>query len=137
LRELPAATSFTVLVPEHPPFPLESVALHPSDRRFGVSEQVHIGYASDFFGEEDRQFWLVESADRFPERRAVKWSEAGSLRFGEDHDIDPPLRLVQLQRLGTQVELPSYHLDVDELLHLARALVPLPGGPPILIPPAP
>ena len=72
--------------------------IHPPDRGYGVPEQIHIAFASDFFGEEDRQFWLVESAEPFPERKTMDWEEAENFRIGEDRDIDPALRIVQLER---------------------------------------
>jgi hypothetical protein len=74
LTDLSNAVPFTVLVPEHPPFGVEDVDIHPPDRRHGNSEQIHIGFASSFFGEEDRQFWLVESAEPLPERGALEWA---------------------------------------------------------------
>jgi outer membrane lipoprotein-sorting protein len=132
LTDLPNAVPFTVLVPEHPPFGVEEVDIHPPDRRYGNSEQIHIGFASNFLGEDDRQFWLVESAAPLPERRAMEWREADAMRFGEDRDIDPPLRIVQLERLGTHVEVRSYHLEVEELLDLASTLVPMRDEPPTL-----
>ena len=130
LTDLPNAVLFTVLVPEHPPFGVEEVDIHPPDRRYGVPEQVHIAFASNFFGEDDRQFWLVESAEPLPERKSVEWAEAEDFRFGDDRDINPPLRIVQLERLGTHVEVRSYFLEMEELLGLARSLVPLREEPP-------
>jgi outer membrane lipoprotein-sorting protein len=130
--DIPDAVPFTVLVPEHPPFGVEEVDIHPPDRRYGTPEQIHIGFASNFFGEDDRQFSLVESAEPLPERGAVEWREADAMRFGEDRDIDPPLRIVQLERLDTHVEVRSYYLEVEELLDLARSLVPLREEPPTL-----
>jgi hypothetical protein len=54
------------------------------------------------------------------------------MRFGEDRDIDPPLRIVQLERLGTHVEVRSNSLEVVELLDLASTLVPMREEPPTL-----
>jgi hypothetical protein len=134
LDELPHAVPFTVLVPEHPPFGVDDVDIFPPDRQHGVPEQVHIAFASSFFGEDDRQFWLVESAEPFPGKRAVEWQKADDMRFGEDRDIDPPLRVVQLKRFDTHVEVRSYYLKMEELLGLARQLVPLRQSPPPLHP---
>jgi hypothetical protein len=75
LADLPDAVPFTVLVPEHPPFGVDDVTIHPPDRRHAMPEQVHIGFASDFFGEEDRRFWLVESGEPLSERHGVEWHE--------------------------------------------------------------
>lgn len=132
LNQLPHEVPFTVFVPEHPPFGVEDVDIHPHDRRYGIPEQIHIAFASNFFGEDDRQFWLVESAEPLPGRDAVEWREANAVRFGEDLDIDPPLRIVQLERLGTHIEVRSYYLEMEELLDLARSLVPLREEPPSL-----
>jgi hypothetical protein len=134
LDELPDAVPFTVLVPEHPPFGVEDVDIHPPDRRYGLPEQIHIAFASNYFGEDDRQFWLVESAEPFSGERAAEWRKADDMRFGEDRDIEPPLRIVQLERLGTHVEVRSYYLQMEELLGLARSLVPLRQSPPPLRP---
>ena len=132
LDQLPREVPFTVFVPEHPPFGVEEVDIHPPDHRYGIPEQIHIAFASNFFGEDDRQFWLVESAEPLPERDAVEWREGNAVRFGEDLDIDPPLRIVQLERLGTHIEVRSYYLEMEELLDLARSLVPLREEPPSL-----
>jgi hypothetical protein len=132
LTELPDAVSFAVLVPEHPPFGPDGASIHPPDPRHGISEQLHINFASMFHGEEARQFWLVESAEPLPDRDWVEWQEAGGMRGGEDRHVHPALRIVRLERMGTHVELHSYHLEVEQLLRLARSLVPLPATPPIL-----
>lgn len=132
LTELLNAVLFTVLVPGRPPFGVEGIDIFPPDRRHGTPEQIHIAYASNFFGEEERQFWVVESAEPLPERHGMEWREGDTFRFGEDRDIDPPVRIVQLAHLGTHVEVRSYHLEMEELLDLARSLVPLREGPPPL-----
>jgi outer membrane lipoprotein-sorting protein len=132
LNRLPHEVPFTVFVPEHPPFGVEEVEIHPPDRRYGIPEQIHIAFASNFFGEDDRQFWLVESAEPLPGRDAVEWREADAMRLGEDRDIEPPLRIVQLERVGTHIEVRSYYLEMEELLDLARSLVPLRQEPPSL-----
>jgi hypothetical protein len=131
LIELPDAVSFTVLVPESPPFGADDVDLHPADPRHGMPEQIHIAYASQFFGEDDRYFWLVEAAETIREP-AAEWRDAEGMRFGEDRAKNPPLRIVQLERLGTHVEVRSYSLQMEELLDLARSLVPLRKDPPPL-----
>jgi hypothetical protein len=128
LIELPDAVPFTVLIPKHPPFGADDVDLHPADPRHGMPEQIHIAYASQFFGEDDRYFWLVEAAEPIREP-AAEWRDAEGMRFGEDRDINPPLRIVQLERLGTHVEVRSYSLQMEELLDLARSLVPLRKDP--------
>ena len=132
LIELPDAVPFTVFVPGHPPFGIEHADVHPPDRRYGIAEQINIAFASNSFGEEDRSFWVVESAEPLPERRAVEWNKANGMSLGEDQDVDPTLRVVRLERLGTYVELRSYHLEIEELLDLARSLVPLLDAPPSL-----
>jgi hypothetical protein len=129
--ELPDLVPFTVLVPEHPPFGADDVDIHPADPRHGMPEQVHIAYASQFFGEDDRCFWLVEAAEPIREP-AAEWRDADGMRFGEDRDINPPLRIVQLERRGTHVEVRSYSLQMEELLDLAHSLVPLRKDPPPL-----
>jgi hypothetical protein len=132
LKELQAAVPFTVVVPDHPPFAASSVAIHPPSDRDGVPELVNISYASDFYGEEDNLFWLVESAEALPHTRAVDWDTAEGMRFGEDRQLEPALRVVQLECLGTQVEITSYFLEMEQLLDLARTLVPLGTEPPSL-----
>jgi outer membrane lipoprotein-sorting protein len=132
LAELPDAVPFTVLVPEHPPFGVDYVDVHPADHRHGRSEQVHITFGSNWFGEEDRRFSLIESAEPLPAQESMDWQNAGTVHFGEDRDIDPPLRRVQLERMGTHVEVRSHSLGIEELLDLARSLVPLAGEPPSL-----
>jgi hypothetical protein len=119
-NDIPDAVPYTALVPEHPPFGVEEVEIHPPDRRYGTPEQIHIAFASNLFGEEDRQFWLVEAAEPLPERGAVEWQVADAMRFGEDRDVDPPLRIVRLERLGTHIEVRSYYVEMEELLDLAR-----------------
>lgn len=47
---------------------------------------------------------------------------------GEDRRMDPALRMLRLQREGTHVELTSHDLSFDEMIDLARSLVPLPHG---------
>jgi hypothetical protein len=132
VTDLPGVVPFTVFVPERPPFGPGHVEIDPPDHRFGMPEQIHIDFASNFVGEDDRQFWLVESAEPLPRSGAVEWREADGLRFAEDRDIDPPLRIVQVERLGTHIELRSYYVEMEELLDLARSLVPLREEPPSL-----
>jgi hypothetical protein len=75
---------------------------------------------------------LIESADPIPERAGVDWREEGDIRLGEDRRVRPVLRIARLERLGTHVEIQSYWLGMEELLRLARSLVPLPSKPPAL-----
>jgi hypothetical protein len=56
------------------------------------------------------------------------------MRFCEDRRVDPLLRTVRLERVGTHVELNSHYLELRDLLDLARSLVPLPVTPPPLQP---
>jgi hypothetical protein len=51
----------------------------------------------------------------------VEWVETEGMRFGEDRDITPPLRIVQLEHLDTYVEVGSYYMEIEELLDLARS----------------
>lgn len=126
LVELPKRVPFVVLVPERPPFGPPDARIEPADRRLGVPEQVHIDYHSRIEGQEDRQYWLIESADSMPERTWVDWREEGGIQVGDDRQVRPVLRVARLQRLGTHVEIQSYRLSTEELLDLARSLVPLP-----------
>ncbi|MGQ0668843.1 MAG: hypothetical protein ACT4PO_04080 [Actinomycetota bacterium] len=130
--DLQTAVSFTVLVPERPFAPLEARVEAPIPR-YGIPEQVHISFASRWFGEDDRQFWLIESAEPIPERPGLAWEQEAEIRLGEDRESQPPLRIARLERLGTHVEIQSHHVGRDELLELARSLVPLPEEPPPLV----
>jgi outer membrane lipoprotein-sorting protein len=132
LEDLPGTAPFVVLVPERPPFGPPDARIEPSDGRYGIPEQIHIDYASPVDGEEDQQFWLIESADPIPERTGVDWRKEGGIRLGEDRRVRPALRIARLERLGTHVEIQSYWLGMKELLQLARSLVPLPPEPPAL-----
>jgi outer membrane lipoprotein-sorting protein len=129
LAELPGAVPFVVLVPEHPPFGPPSVTIEPPHPRHGISLQAHIHYGSPMDGEEDRQFWLIESAEPIPERDGVEWREEEGILLGDDRRMRPALRIARLERAGTHVEIQSYWLEVDELRDLARSLVPLPSQP--------
>jgi hypothetical protein len=80
LSELPDAVSFAVLVPEHPPFGVDDVDVLPPDRRRGIPEQVHIAFASNFFGEEDRCFWLRVG-------RAASGEAGGGMARGGRHAL--------------------------------------------------
>jgi hypothetical protein len=120
------AVAFVVLVPEHPPFGPEDAEIWAPDPRYGTPEQVHISYASNIDGEEHRRFTLVQAADPLPDRPGVEWRDHTGIYLGEDHHSHPPLHVVRLQRHGTHVELQTHHLHPDELLDLARTLVPLP-----------
>jgi hypothetical protein len=131
LADLPDKVSFAVLVPEHPPFGPVDASIFPSRRR-GIGDQVHISFGSMLDGEQDRQFWLFESAAPIPTREGVEWQDSGDIRFGEDRRVHPPLRIVRLERMSTHVEVNSYYLGLEELLDLARSLVPLPATPPRL-----
>jgi hypothetical protein len=126
LPELPTAVSFTVLVPEQPPFGPPDVRIDPADHRHGIPEQVHINYWSPLDGEENRQFWLIESAEATSDRQWVEWEEESGILFGEERHIRPVLRIARREHLGTHVEIQSYYLGTDELVGLARSLVPLP-----------
>jgi hypothetical protein len=123
VEELNEHVSFTVLVPEHPPIAVDGAAIHAAEQE--RPGQVVIGYASRFMNEDDRAFWLVESAQPLPDGRQVEWRESKAMRYGEDHNVDPPLRVVRLEQAGTNVELYSYYHSVDELLKLADSLVPI------------
>lgn len=132
IQELQDAVPFTVVVPEHPPFGASAVSIDPPSGPDDVSERVHISYASDVYGEERQHFWLVESDEALVDTRAVDWDTTTGMRFGEDRQVEPPVRVVQLERLGTYVEVSSYFLEMDQLLDLARSLVPLGSEPPTL-----
>lgn len=129
LSELPSEVSFTIFVPASPPFGPDDVTIHPAEPRRRVPETAHISFASDFFGEEDRQFWLTESADPLP-RREIEWQQRDGIQFGEDRQVGPGVRIVRLEIEGTHIELCSYNLSFAELLELADSLVQLPSVPP-------
>jgi hypothetical protein len=128
--DIPDSVPFTVLIPERPPFGPPEARIDPPDHRHGIPVKVHIDFASPLHVEEERQFWLIESGEPNPDQPWVDWHEEGEVRFGLDEKVHPPLRLVRLQQSGTHVEIQSYHLEEDELLELARSLVPLPDTPP-------
>jgi hypothetical protein len=123
LSELPGAVEFTVLVPANAPFGAEEVVIHPAEGE--IPETVHITFASELQGEDDRQFWLAEAARPFPGQRFVDWHLTEGMRYGNDHNVQPPLRVVQVNQLDSFVELRSYHLTMDELLALGRSLAPI------------
>jgi outer membrane lipoprotein-sorting protein len=123
VEKLTEHVSFTVLVPEHPPIAVDDAEIHAAEQE--RPEQVVISYASHFMNEDDRAFWLVESAQPLPAGRQAEWRESKGMRYGEDRNIDPPLRVVRLEQAGTNVELYSYYYSVDELLQLAGSLVPI------------
>jgi hypothetical protein len=128
LEELAAAVPFEVLVPERPPFGPPHASIEPASARFGLPLRVSIRY-EDFARDEIRGFWILESGEPLPEREGTEWRDVGDARLGEDPRLRPPLRLVRLERGGTYVEIDSYDLSADELLELARSLVPLPPPP--------
>jgi hypothetical protein len=117
-------------VPEHPPFGSPSVMIEPAHPRHGIALQAHIHYGSPMDGEEDRQFWLIESAEPIPEREWMEWREQEGIRMGEDQRTRPALRIARLERAVTYVEIQSYWMQADELRDLARSVVPLPSPPP-------
>jgi hypothetical protein len=43
---------------------------------------------------------LVESAEALPHTRAVDWDAADGMRFGEGRQLEPALRVVQLDASG-------------------------------------
>jgi hypothetical protein len=45
---------------------------------------------------------LGESAEALPHTRAVDWDAADGMRFGEGRQLEPALRVVQLERLGSR-----------------------------------
>ena len=123
ISELSQHVPFTVLVPERPPVGVEDAQIHPEE---GASPlQVVISYASMFLDEDHLSFSLVEAAEPLGDRRGVDWRESDGMRYGDDHDIEPPLRVVRLERAGTHVELHSFSYSLDVLRDLARILVPL------------
>jgi hypothetical protein len=129
--DLPNEVPFAVFVPESPPFGPDYATIHPAEPRRGVPETAHISFASDFFGEENRHFWLTEAADPLPDRDEIEWQHSGGLQFGEDRQIGSGARIVRLEKDGTHIELCSYYLEFGELLELARSLVRLPSAPPL------
>jgi outer membrane lipoprotein-sorting protein len=130
MSELQDEVSFTVFVPKSPPFGSDYATVHPAEPRGRVPETAHISFASEFFGEEDRQFWLTEAADSLPGREEIEWQHRGGLQFGEDRQVGPGVRIVRLELQGTHIELCSYNLPFNELQELAASLVPLPSAPP-------
>jgi hypothetical protein len=130
--DLPGAVPFDVFVPDRPPFGPPHVRVESPNRRYGIPLQVHIDYSSPLEGEEDRRFWLIESADPITDRDWVEWREEAGIRLGEDLRVRPVLRIARLERGGTHVEIQSYELTMEVLRDLARALVPLPSTPPAL-----
>jgi hypothetical protein len=123
VEKLTEHVSFTVLVPEHPPIAAEGAEIQAAEQ--DSPEQVVIGYQSHFMNEDDHAFWLVESAEPLPDARQVQWQESDGMRYGEDRNIDPPLRVVRLEQAGTNVELYSYYYSLDELVKLADSFVPI------------
>ena len=129
LGELPGAVPFQVLVPERPPFGPPHASVEPASPRFGLPLRASIRY-EDSARDELRGFGVLEAGEPLPEREGVQWRDVGNARLGEDRRFRPPLRLVRLERGGTHVQIESHDLSADELLELARSLVPLPPGPP-------
>ncbi|HXF74097.1 MAG TPA: hypothetical protein VNO79_16005 [Actinomycetota bacterium] len=130
LEELPGAVPFQVFVPERPPFGPPQASVDPGRRRFGIPLHVRLEYHSPMPGEEDRSFWLVESGEPIEWWEGVEWREVGGVLLGEDRRVRPPRRLARLVRDGTHVAIEARGLGEEEVLELARSLVPLPPTPP-------
>ncbi|MBA3552552.1 MAG: hypothetical protein H0W27_06750 [Actinobacteria bacterium] len=127
LEELPGAVPFTVFVPQRPSADQVEVWMTPERSRGRVPQSVQIAYTSSDASRRG-SLSLLESAQPMPPLDWVSWREKDEVMVGEDRRMDPALRMLRLQREGTHVELTSHDLSFDEMIDLARSLVPLPHG---------
>lgn len=134
LEELPGAVGFQVLLPGRPPdwhFEV-GVRLEPPRPRHGVPASLRIEYSGDPLGEASDDLVIAESADPMPLWDWMEWREVDGMLAGQDHNVEPAVNRVRVEREGTHVELSSYSLPIQALVEAARSLVPLPTRPPAL-----
>jgi len=126
--ELSSAVPFTVLVPEHPDMVHEDGSIESPDPRLGRPLAVRFSYERQQGQPGPVPFVaFAESAEPMPELKDG-WRTIDDLRVRDEGSERRPRYRVVFQRRGTHVEMQSAELALEEVLALARSLVPLPSG---------
>ncbi len=133
LSQLAEAVPSTLLVPERLPdgWIVEVHAmLEPASGRGGRPLQASITYMYP----DDRMVGLQESAEPLPPIAGQERRVEDGLEIHEETRVRPPVRTAWTELLGTHVQLWASGVEMDEVIRMARSLVPLPTEPPELVP---
>ena len=132
LADVPRLVDFTVFVFEQSPGGFPFVVMHSRDPDRGTPPTVMIIHSLD---ERGGNLWLTESGEPMPADNAVGqvWREEDEFRIGELHVGDGTTYTLQFERDGTYLRLSSAVFSTEELVGLARRLLPMPTDPPRLV----
>lgn len=127
LEELPAAVPFKVFVPARPPGRLAIVHVRNAEPRRGIALSATICYLVPKADGGHANLWVHQSAE--PEQAVPQPTKARSqvdeFTVSTDQSMGCLRCKVFLEREGTHIHLESTAMALDELIALARSLVPL------------
>jgi hypothetical protein len=126
LEELPLAVPFRVFVPGTAPARPVLVQVHNAQPRMGIPLSAVIFYSVPDPGSGHAIFWLHESGEvgPVPSPPGEALTQVDDLTVVTDESMGHLRQKVLVERDGTYIRVESNSMAVDELIGLARSLVP-------------
>jgi hypothetical protein len=127
LEELPLAVPFRVFVPGTAPARPVLVQVHNAQPRTGIPLSAVIFYSVPDRGTGHAIFWLQESGETGPasSQTGEALTQVDDLMVGTDESTGHLRQKVLVERDGTRIRIESNSMAVDDLIGLARSLVPV------------